>query len=66
MYSAVWKHNGKTITDKNHYVIQGNRLVIMNVSMGSKGKYTCEGITKNGSFFYSDSVLKVMGEFIKY
>ncbi len=38
-----------------------NELVIDTVSLLNKGTYTCEGRTKNGSFFYAESKLQVIG-----
>ncbi len=58
--SAIWWHNSKLIQS-----VYYDKIVIENISVLKKGKYTCEGSDKNGILFYSESVLKVIGEFKK-
>ncbi len=59
---AIWKHNGKITMPSNVFVRGHNELIINKVTPVNKGIYTCEGSLSNGSLFYANSILEVLGE----
>ncbi len=61
--SALWKHNNRELNNISNVIIKNKKLVIKKVLLKNKGTYTCEGRTKNGSFFYSESRIKIKSEF---
>ncbi len=60
-----WKHGNKKIAIRpNVQVMSGAKgILIKKITTMNKGVYTCNGQTHGGTYFYSQSILKVVGEF---
>ena len=57
--TPLWKHNDNKFLQRNVYRISKKIIVIKNIAFMNKGNYTCEGITVHGTYFYSESILRV-------